>query len=81
MPGYGVERDRQLGWQGVFRRAPDSKLHLVVPRHDFVMPNGLCFSPDEKLLYINDSEAGLIRLSTRWQRTARCGAAGSSPRG
>ena len=62
MPGYGVERDRQLGWQGVFRLAPDGKLHLVVPRHDFVMPNGLCFSPDEKLLYINDSEGGLIRV-------------------
>src|SRR5258708_7003842 len=62
MPGYGVERDRQLGWQGVFRLAPDGNLHLVVPRHDFVMPNGLCFSPDEKLLYINDTEGGLIRV-------------------
>jgi len=62
MPGYGVERDRQLGWQGVFRLTPDGKLHLVVPRHDFAMPNGLCFSPDEKLLYINDTENGLIRV-------------------
>ena len=43
---------------GVFRLAPDGKLHLVVPRHDFIMPNGLCFSPDEKLLYINDTEGG-----------------------
>ena len=22
---------------------------------DFVNPNGLCFSPDEKILYVNDS--------------------------
>ena len=44
--------------RGCFASAPDGKLHLVVPRHDFAMPNGLCFSPDEKLMYINDTENG-----------------------
>ena len=24
----------------------------------FVNPNGLCFSPDEKILYVNDSNLG-----------------------
>jgi len=28
---------------------------------DFVIPNGLAFSPDEKILYINDSRRRLIR--------------------
>ena len=28
---------------------------LTVVADDFDMPNGLCFSPDEKLLYIADS--------------------------
>ncbi|MET1026049.1 MAG: SMP-30/gluconolactonase/LRE family protein, partial [Dongiaceae bacterium] len=62
MAGFGVERERQLGWQGVFRVAPDGQLHLVVPRDDFAMPNGLCFSPDEKLMYVNDTQQGLIRV-------------------
>jgi gluconolactonase len=28
---------------------------------DFVLPNGLAFSPDESILYINDSRRGHIR--------------------
>ena len=28
---------------------------------DFIVPNGLAFSPDEKVLYINDSRRGHIR--------------------
>jgi gluconolactonase len=66
MPGFGVERPRELGWQGVFRLAPDHRPgdepQLVVDRYLFSMPNGLCFSPDEKLLYINDTEQANIRV-------------------
>ncbi len=62
MSVFGVERPRALGWQGVFRLAPDGALHLAVPRDEFAMPNGLCFSPDEKLLYVNDTERALIRV-------------------
>jgi gluconolactonase len=29
---------------------------------DFVQPNGLCFSPDESLLYINDTDRAHIRV-------------------
>ena len=61
MPHYGVERPRQLGWQGVFRVSPDGKLHLVVDRRRFDQPNGLCFSPDESRLYVNDTTRALIR--------------------
>ena len=35
---------------------------LVVDRYLFTMPNGLCFSPDESLLYINDTEQANIRV-------------------
>jgi gluconolactonase len=28
---------------------------------DFIVPNGIAFSPDEKLLYVNDSRRGHIR--------------------
>src|SRR5258705_240017 len=39
---------------GVYRVSPDLKNINTVVR-DFVNPNGLCFSPDERVLYINDS--------------------------
>lgn len=66
MPGYGVERPRELGWQGVFRLPPGHKPgdepELVVDRYLFTMPNGLCFCPDESKLYINDTEQANIRV-------------------
>ena len=62
MPGFGVERPRELGWQGVFRVSPSGELHLVVDRRLFDQPNGLCFSPDESKLYINDTTRALIRV-------------------
>ena len=49
-----------LDFSGVFRVSPDlGTLTLLV--RDFVMPNGLAFSPDESVLYINDSYTKLIR--------------------
>ncbi len=63
MPVFGEERERELGWQGVFRLPPDGDdLQLVVDRDEFEQPNGLCFSPDESLLYINDTPRALIRV-------------------
>jgi len=62
VPVFGVERPRELGFQGVYRVAPESgDLQLVVDRDLFEQPNGLCLSPDETLLYINDSAKKLIR--------------------
>ena len=60
-PPYGVKSDeRELTFQGVFRLAPDGKTLTLVAK-DFAMPNGLAFTPDEKVLYINDTERGHIR--------------------
>ena len=63
MPVFGVERERELGFQGVYRIPPGGgDLELVVGEHEFEMPNGLCFSPDESLLYIDDTPNALIRV-------------------
>ena len=62
MPVYGVERPRQLGFQGVYRVRPGGAPELLVDRGLFDQPNGLCFSPDESLLYINDTVKALIRV-------------------
>ena len=63
MPHYGVERPRELGWQGVFRLAPGSREpKLLVDRYMFSQPNGLCFCPDESKLYVNDTEQANIRV-------------------
>ena len=49
-----------LTFAGVYRVTPDlGTLSLLVD--DFVLPNGLAFSPDETLLYINDTRRAHIR--------------------
>ncbi len=66
MPIFGVERPRELGFQGVYRiplgRGPGDEPQLLVERYLFTQPNGLCFSPDERLLYVNDTEQANIRV-------------------
>ena len=63
MPGFGVERPRQLGFQGVYRVPPGGgPPQLLVDRFLFDQPNGLCFSPDERLLYVNDTHQTSIRV-------------------
>jgi gluconolactonase len=49
-----------LTFSGVYRLSADlGALSLLVG--DFVLPNGLAFSPDESVLYINDTRRGHIR--------------------
>ena len=63
MPVFGVERPRELGFQGVYRMAPGGGgPQLVVERDLFEQPNGLCLSPDETRLYVNDSARKLIHV-------------------
>lgn len=58
---YGVTRAQELDFQGVYRLEPTSgALTLLVD--DFVGPNGLCFSLDEKRLFVNDTMQGHIRV-------------------
>jgi gluconolactonase len=54
-PPYGIQpEEREQPANYVFRLDPDTGT-LVVVADDFDRPNGLCFSPDEKKLYIADS--------------------------
>lgn len=58
-PPYGVGKEKEeLGFYGVYRRSPDGTLILLT--REMVRPNGLAFSPDEKKLYVSDSENGHI---------------------
>jgi gluconolactonase len=61
MPVFGVERERDIDICGVYRIPPGGgELELLVD--DFEMPNGLCFSPDRSLLYVNDTPRAHIRV-------------------
>ena len=66
IPVFGHPRKRRLGFQGVYRLAPNhvpgGEPQLLVERYLFTQPNGLCFSPCERLLYVNDTEQANIRM-------------------
>ena len=59
-PHFGVPREPQLSFRGVYRLAPDGKT-LTLLADDFGQPNGLCFSLDEKVLFVNDTDKQHIR--------------------
>ena len=50
---------KELTIHGVYRLTPDGAQQLLV--EDFALPNGLAFSPDESVLYIDDSAHKHIR--------------------
>jgi len=50
---------KELPYNGVYRITPDGRLHLLA--EDFSLPNGLAFSPDESVLYVDDSAHKHIR--------------------
>ncbi len=51
-----------LDFQGVFRLSPDGSQLTPMLHGDFASPNGLAFSPDESLLYVNDIQRRTIRV-------------------
>jgi gluconolactonase len=59
MPVFGRERKQELDFQGVFRVTRDGT--LTCEADDFSQPNGLCLSPDERILYVNDTTHAHIR--------------------
>ena len=61
-PPFGLpdqSQGKELDFEGVFGVSPDGSLTLLLD--DMVRPNGLAFSPDESILYINDSRRRHIR--------------------
>jgi len=58
---FGNLGEQELPFQGVYRLSADGKtLTLLVD--DFDKPNGLAFSPDESLLYIDDTDRAHVRV-------------------
>ena len=57
--GFPADQERELDFQGVYRIAPDGTISLLVD--DFGVPNGLAFSPNEIILYIDDSRHQHVR--------------------
>ena len=51
--------ERELSFDGVFRVDPAGR--LVPVADDFARPNGLAFSPDESILYVDDTRRFHIR--------------------
>ncbi len=66
-PPYGLGEafsepaEQEQPGNGVYRLSPDGKT-LTVLVDDFDRPNGLCFSPDESLLYVDDTARMHIRV-------------------
>lgn len=57
----GIPRLQQQPCQGVYRFCPATGT-LTRVAEDFGNPNGLCFSPDERQLFVNDSPRAHIRV-------------------
>jgi gluconolactonase len=55
-PPYGLARNatNELGFQGVFRVSPAGAVELLV--RDLSRPNGIALSPDERTLYVANSD-------------------------
>ncbi len=59
----GCKRGFVRDFKGVYRVPPGGgDVELVVAADEFEQPNGLCFSPDESLLYVNDSPRAEIKV-------------------
>lgn len=60
-PPYGLPemtQGKELEFNGVYKISPNGELSLLIK--DLELPNGLVFSLDERLLYINDTSARTI---------------------
>ena len=56
---FGIPRSQELSFQGVYKYE-DKTSNLFLLDNSFTLPNGLCFSPDESVLFVNDSTFGTI---------------------
>jgi len=59
MEMHGEDVQRYLDFNGIYRVDTDGRMRLMI--EDCVYPNGLVFSPDERVLYVNDTRQALIR--------------------
>ncbi len=58
----GAKRTLVRDFKGLYRVPPGGgDVELVAPEKEFGAPNGICFSPDESILYVNDTEANSVK--------------------
>ena len=76
-PTYGIDSDyegdaapSEIGASHVYRFDP-ATAEIAAVATDFVKPNGLAFSPDERLLYVSDTGATHIEGGPRHIRRFR----------
>ncbi len=66
MDHFGVKRPMQMGFQGVYMLRPNHRPGdepvLVSDKYMFTQPNGLCFSPCERWMWVNDTDQANIRM-------------------
>jgi gluconolactonase len=80
-PTYGIDSDHEghradseIGANQVYRLDPSGRLDAVAD--DFVQPNGLAFSPDERRLYIVDTGWSHVEDGPRHVRAFEVGESG-----
>ena len=54
LPGIEKDKNKELDFQGVYRLTPKGELTLLTK--EMSRPNGIAFSPDEKTLYVANSD-------------------------
>ena len=62
-PTYGLRNGtegKELPFQGLYRVTPDGVIDLLAD--DFAMPNGIALSPDQRQLYVADTDRRHIRV-------------------
>ena len=62
-PTYGLRNGtegKELPFQGVYRGAPTGLIDLLAD--DFAMPNGIALSPNQRRLYVGDTDRRHIRV-------------------
>lgn len=81
-PTYGIDTDYEgdaspsdLGASHVYRFDPRTGTTTAVT-DDFIQPNGLCFSPDERLMYIADTGSSHVEDGPRHIRVFEVSPAG-----
>jgi len=66
MDHFGVPRPTQMGFQGVYMIPPGHQSGqepvLVSDRYMFTQPNGLCLSPCERYMWVNDTDQANVRM-------------------
>jgi gluconolactonase len=75
----GARAESEIGACHVYRVAPDGT--VAIAASDYVKPNGLAFSPDERFLYVADTGASHQKDGPRHIRRHRVGADGTLSEG